>query len=80
MKKLLTMLIIFMSFSSFGKNLPKPGVVSGKVIDKITREPLPYVNIIIKDTKQRIITGGITNETGKFIIKNFDCPLLIITL
>ena len=64
------MLIIFMSFSSFGKNLPKPGVVSGKVIDKITHEPLPYVNIIIKDARQKIITGGITNEAGKFTLRN----------
>ncbi len=46
--------------------LPKPGKISGKVIDKLSKEPLPYVNIIIRDTAKKIVTGGITNEKGIF--------------
>ncbi|WP_299839126.1 outer membrane beta-barrel family protein [uncultured Tenacibaculum sp.] len=46
--------------------LPKPGKVSGKVIDKVSKEPLPYVNIIIRDTAKKVLTGGITNEKGIF--------------
>ncbi|WP_428742815.1 TonB-dependent receptor domain-containing protein [Tenacibaculum sp.] len=51
-------------------NLPKPGVISGKVIDQNTQQPLPYVNIIIKDAAKKVITGGITDDNGLFSIKN----------
>ncbi len=57
-------------FSQMPKSaLPKPGLVSGKIIDQNTKEPLPYVNIIIKDTANKILTGGITNDNGTFSIK-----------
>tara|TARA_R110002049_G_scaffold111443_5_gene260693 strand:+ start:264 stop:1151 length:888 start_codon:yes stop_codon:yes gene_type:complete len=48
----------------------KNGSVSGRVIDAQLNEPLPYVNIVIKDTAKKIITGGITNDDGTFEIKN----------
>jgi len=74
MKKLLLLVLIF-SFSistkaQMSKNdLPK-GSISGKIVDKATNEALPYVNIIIKDTTEKLITGGITDEKGLFKIKN----------
>ncbi|CAM1371132.1 TonB-dependent receptor domain-containing protein [Tenacibaculum xiamenense] len=70
MRRLLLLFLAFMSLFSYGNDLPKPGVISGKVIDKTTKEPLPYVNIIIKDAAKKLITGGITNESGAFTIKN----------
>ncbi len=70
MRKLLLFFMTFMTLFSYGSDLPKPGVISGKVIDKTTKEPLPYVNIIIKDAAKKLITGGITNESGAFTIKN----------
>ncbi|WGH76533.1 carboxypeptidase-like regulatory domain-containing protein [Tenacibaculum tangerinum] len=50
--------------------LPKTGVISGKVIDQTTQQPLPYVNIIIKDAAKKIITGGISDDSGLFTVKN----------
>jgi outer membrane receptor protein involved in Fe transport len=45
-----------------------PGVISGKVIDKNSKQPIPYVNVsVLEDAK--IITGGITQENGSFSIK-----------
>ena len=59
------------SFAQMAKNnLPKPGVISGKVIDKNTKENLPYVNIVVRDLAKKILTGGITNENGIFKIKD----------
>ncbi len=73
MKKLLILSFLFTSLASFSqldlKDLPKPGVVSGKIVDKNTKESLPYVNIAIKDFANKIITGGITNDDGTFTIK-----------
>ena len=59
------------SFAQMAKNnLPKPGVISGKVIDNNTKEALPYVNVVVRDLAKKIITGGITNEQGLFTIKD----------
>jgi outer membrane receptor protein involved in Fe transport len=46
----------------------KNGSVSGRVIDAKLNEPLPYVNIVVKDQNNKVITGGITNESGDFKI------------
>ena len=47
----------------------KNGSVSGRVLDAQLNEPLPYVNIIVKDATDKVITGGITNSDGTFNIK-----------
>lgn len=44
------------------------GTISGKVIDKPTKQTLPYVNIIVKEGST-VITGGITNDNGEFSVK-----------
>ncbi|MBT8258393.1 MAG: TonB-dependent receptor family protein [Bacteroidia bacterium] len=47
----------------------KDGQVSGTVIDDALNEPLPYVNIVIKNSEGEIVTGGITMDDGSFQIK-----------
>ncbi|WP_282043087.1 TonB-dependent receptor domain-containing protein [Winogradskyella flava] len=47
----------------------KNGSVSGRVLDAQLNEPLPYVNVIVKDAADKIITGGITNSDGTFEVK-----------
>lgn len=46
----------------------KTGIVSGQIRDAETNELLPYVNIIIKDLNNEILTGGVTNDKGDFKI------------
>ena len=74
MKKLILLFILTLSMSSYAQldksKIARPGVISGKVIDQTSKETLPYVNIVIKDTAKKIITGGITELDGKFKIKN----------
>lgn len=72
MKQLITLLAVMLSISTFAFNDPDPernGSISGTVIDKILQEPIPYVSIVIKDLNGEIITGGITDDNGKFIIE-----------
>ncbi|MFY9242845.1 MAG: TonB-dependent receptor [Polaribacter sp.] len=58
------------SYAQLPKNaLPKPGSITGKVIDKTTNQPLPYVNIVVRELTKKLITGGITDENGLFAIK-----------
>ena len=44
------------------------GSITGTVLDKNSKEPIPYANIIVKSNKE-ITTGGITNEKGAFLVK-----------
>ncbi len=47
----------------------KNGSLTGIIIDVKTKLPLPYVNVVIRDTNNKIITGGITDDKGTFVIK-----------
>lgn len=49
--------------------LENSGIISGKITDKKTNEPLPYVNIVVKENN-KVITGEITSDKGIFQIKN----------
>jgi len=74
MKKLLLFCMLSVTLNSFAQlaknKLPKPGVISGKVIDDASKEPLPYVNIVVRDMAKKVITGGITKDDGTFKIKD----------
>lgn len=74
MKKLLLFCLLSVTLNSFAQlaknKLPKPGVISGKVIDDTSKEPLPYVNIVVRDMAKKVITGGITKDDGTFRIKD----------
>jgi len=50
-------------------NADKTGTISGKVLDAKLNQPLPYVNIIIKNNAGETLTGGITLEDGSFKIE-----------
>ena len=63
LKIIITCFLFAMTFG-FAQN---SGSIKGKVIDKNTNEPLPYVNIIIKDNG-KIITGAVTTEEGNFTV------------
>jgi hypothetical protein len=41
------------------------------VIDKNSKQPIPYVNVSVLENA-KIITGGITQENGNFTIKNLS--------
>jgi len=75
MKKLITLcaLVLLTVQSNYANNFITDnelvdGSISGKVLDEALNEPLPYVNIIIKNEKGEIVTGSITQEDGTFEI------------
>lgn len=63
--KLSFTLLLFVSTSIFAQGNYK---LSGKVIDKDTNQPLEYATIIIKDEASGKVTGGITTQSGDFLI------------
>jgi outer membrane receptor protein involved in Fe transport len=72
MKKLLFICALFVLISQSTFANPetefRSGTVSGQVIDKSLNEPLPYVNVVIKNDKNETVTGGITLDDGRFNI------------
>ncbi len=58
----------------------KNGTVSGRVIDAQLNQPLPYVNIVIKDIANKVITGSITNDDGTFEIENIPEGNIIVSI
>ena len=84
MKKLVPLVLIFLSLSFYAKNKKKVikniGVFTGKVIDSKTKKGLPYVNIICKDDKNKIFSGGITDAKGVFIIEQLPLKTIFIEI
>lgn len=70
--KLLTQLCVVLfamfTFAHTPNSEDNPGNVTGRVIDAKIKEPLPYVNIVVKDQSGNIITGGISRDDGTFNI------------
>ena len=66
MKQPLLLFLIWLVFpASYGLG-QEIYTVNGKVIDAGTREPLPFVNIVINDGN----TGGTTDIDGKFMLRS----------
>lgn len=70
MKKLLSLLLLLTSLTTFAQNnSPKIGSISGIISDVTTKEPIPYATVSIHNEKDELITGGISNDQGAFDIK-----------
>lgn len=47
--------------------------VSGLIKDHVSKEPVPFANIVIKNTTdQKFIAGTVTSEDGRFILPNIN--------
>lgn len=72
MKQLLVLLVLFVSMTSYAADLEpeRLGKITGTVIDKNLQEPIPYVSVVVKTIGGEIITGGVTDDEGKFKIED----------
>lgn len=72
MKQLLCVFALFIGLQSFALSDPhgeKLGKITGTVIEKTLQQPIPYVTVVVKDLNGTIITGGVTDDNGKFTIE-----------
>ncbi len=74
MKKINVKVVSFIFWVAFsiGVNAQTRNVsVSGTILDKTTKSPLPYVNIILKTERDStFLTGTVSNEEGRFTLPN----------
>lgn len=69
------LLPVFIScFSAFPARSQEPAVVKGKIIDAETKNPIPFVNVFIKDTQ----LGAATDTSGRFEIVNIPPDLYVV--
>lgn len=69
----LTLILSCISFSLFSQN-KNPGAVSGRVMDLQTNSPVEYANIVLRDTINHMMVGGmVSDSSGNFKLK--DVPL-----
>jgi outer membrane receptor protein involved in Fe transport len=67
-----TKLLVLFLLSFIGiAQAENPGVMSGKVVNKITNTAVPYASIIIKEAG-KIINGVVADDNGEFLIKNLE--------
>ncbi len=72
MKKSILVLICLLSISAIYAQRPTQAetfAVSGKVLDKDSKQPLEYATVVLKNLKDNKLSGGITDEKGEFYIK-----------
>ncbi len=73
MRKLAVLFLLAISFSATAADSDptseRPGKITGFVIDKNLQEPLPYVTVVIKDLAGEVLTGGVTDDNGKFTME-----------
>ncbi|GAB5399630.1 MAG: outer membrane beta-barrel family protein [Aureisphaera sp.] len=58
------------AFSAEDPTAEKLGRITGTVIDKTLNEPIPYVTIAIQTLSGEVITGGVTDDNGRFNIED----------
>nr|WP_299067703.1 TonB-dependent receptor [uncultured Allomuricauda sp.] len=75
MQKLIILVLLFLAINAVGQKRPRgqqgqPIKISGTVVDKDTGEPLEYATLVLQKTKEPDnVTGGISDETGKFEVE-----------
>ena len=81
MKKLYIVVILVIVFNSLS-TLASPIQIIGKVKDSISRQGLPYCEILLKNSNDSLLTGSITDDNGAFLIKtnSFDTLYLNVRL
>ncbi|MFD2550785.1 TonB-dependent receptor domain-containing protein [Bizionia sediminis] len=69
-KLILSLSFIFLTVYNVAAQTKKEVTVTGKVFEKATSAPLEYATVaFINNAENRIVTGGITDQTGAFSIR-----------
>ncbi|MEM7186192.1 MAG: TonB-dependent receptor [Bacteroidota bacterium] len=72
MKQLVLLLALLVSVHSYAFNpdTEQIGKITGTVIDQKLQQPIPYVTVVVQDMNGQVITGGVTDDNGKFTIED----------
>ena len=66
----LIVMFVITFFNAFGQKPQNSQIfISGIIIGSETKEPLEYATLVLNDTKNNQLSGGITDSKGSFNIK-----------
>ncbi|WP_348797041.1 TonB-dependent receptor domain-containing protein [Flavobacterium adhaerens] len=73
LKSIIVLFFLFLGLSNFAQQGPSQAVskvkVTGKVVDKVSNQPLEYTTVTLKNlSNQKATTGGMTDNKGEFDI------------
>ncbi|SDB47009.1 Outer membrane receptor proteins, mostly Fe transport [Flavobacteriaceae bacterium MAR_2010_188] len=77
---LLMVALLFSTLAIANGSDPRTGTIKGRVIDVNLNQPLPYVNIVVKDKNNETLTGGITDEEGNFEIEKIPEGTVLVSV
>ena len=84
MKHYLMMFALLFSIAAFpqpnSNSDIKNGSIAGRIMDANLKQPLPYVNVIIKGKTEKVITGGITDADGIFLIGKIPEGIVLVDI
>jgi TonB-linked SusC/RagA family outer membrane protein len=74
MKKIILRTGLFICFLSFMSNVSaqKSEIIKGRIIDQLTQETMPGVNVVEIDNNGRFVSGTISDNNGNYILKVKD--------
>jgi TonB-linked SusC/RagA family outer membrane protein len=74
MKKILLLTGLFICLLSIFNNVSaqKTAIIKGRIIDQITEETMPGVNVVEIDDKGRFVSGTVSDINGNYILKVKD--------
>ena len=64
-------LLTFLTINSWADDDNPPtayGSITGIVLDANSKEPIPYANVVVRNSGDSILTGGITDGNGNFAV------------
>jgi len=71
MKHKLSLLTLLILIAGFTLNGQVTGI-KGKVFDVITREPIPFANVVVEDSSSKYIAGAITDTAGNYLFQHLQ--------
>lgn len=82
MTKCIPLILYFLSIPFYSQTqnetIKNIGIVKGIVFDSKVKKALAYVNIVCKDNTNTIISGGITNTKGVFLIQQLPLDSIFV--
>ena len=64
-------ILIFLTFNAWADDDNPPsayGSITGLVLDATSKEPIPFANVVVRNSGDSILTGGITDADGNFVV------------
>ncbi len=83
MKKIFLAILFITSLTTVAqqqRSQKNKGTITGKILDKTSKQPLSYVNILLKTPEGSIQTGGITTEQGTYHINNIPAKKMVVEI